>query len=132
MSLVWKENKKWVVVLSVKKHGTVVIQTRIDYVMSAGRKNLIIGLNTMGMGMGIKASKICCPIKGCGEIITEEKITPGQSQLVDLFETHLLRHDMIIYPEFREELHTRILFIRSNGKIPYQDPFIVVPPEKLK
>jgi hypothetical protein len=82
--------------------------------------------------MGIKASKICCPF--CDKIIVEEKnrIVAGkyQSDLADMFNSHLEIHKVQMTTETRDELHTRIIFIRSNGKIPYTDPFIVVPPER--
>ena len=70
----------------------------------------------------IKASKICCPHKNCGAIITE-----GEGALVDMFDQHLItKHGFSLDTDFKADLHTKIMFIRTNNKIPYVDPFIVV------
>ena len=71
---------------------------------------------------GVKASKICCPCKDCPAVITE-----GEGTLVDMFDKHLEKHGLSLDADYKADLHTKILFIRNNNKIPYIDPFIVVP-----
>lgn len=74
----------------------------------------------------MKASKICCPYKGCGAVLEEGK----EGALVDVFDRHLAVHGLCLDSEFKEDLQTRIVFIRDNGRIPRIDPFIVVPLDK--
>lgn len=71
----------------------------------------------------MKASKICCPHKNCGAVIAEGK----EGALVDLFDKHLEVHGLCLDTDVKDELQTRITFIRECGKIPRIDPFIVVP-----
>ena len=71
----------------------------------------------------MKASKICCPYKGCGSVIAEGK----EGAVVDLFDRHLAVHGLCLDTEFKADLQARITFIRENGRIPRIDPFIVVP-----
>jgi hypothetical protein len=74
----------------------------------------------------MKASKICCPHKDCGAVLEEGK----EGALVDVFDRHLGVHGLCLDSEFKEDLQTRIVFIRDNGRIPRIDPFIVVPLDK--
>lgn len=75
--------------------------------------------------LGIKASKICCPHKDCPAVIVEQGGT-----LVDAFDNHLRKHGLSMDAEFKEDLHSKIMFIRNNNKIPYIDPFIGVSLDK--